>query len=296
MNFERQYFKDRLTTIVYHATGIQRCYEILRTDRFELTTNLGTSSDVLGEKFYYFSVSRIKFGGYVRSLGKTDVVIMVIDGGKFNQRYKGGPVDYWGQEFRKAATGEQRLRNDENEERVFTDDPYIPNATKYIKEIHILVGDEPDPEKALEVYWENSQCNTVKKINGIGKGKGIPVYVYVNFKAFTLLDTRRVLNLRKSVSYIDAVIKAYEVDSLEDIPDVYPYDRIRNEFGWINNIENYVPDRDLVTQLKNDIHNYRTNPEYKELIAKLTGAMRKVGVRTVEELLKVLAVKFFKEE
>ena len=132
--------KEGLSSIVYHNTHIDNCLDILKTNRFELTTMLGTGSDKFSDKFYYMSFSRVKFGGYAYTLPDNNIVTLILDGSRFNQRYKAGPVDYWGPEFKKAGREqsiELGMRQDENEERIFTDDPFIPNAKKYIFGIQI---------------------------------------------------------------------------------------------------------------------------------------------------------------
>ena len=47
-------------------------------------------------KPFYLSTSRIKFGGYATKFNETDICTLVLDGDKFNQRYEGNSVDFWG--------------------------------------------------------------------------------------------------------------------------------------------------------------------------------------------------------
>ncbi len=117
-------FQESLTSIVFHVTSVNNLLDILKSNKFTLATSLGTGSDKFSNKWYYMSFSTIKYGGYSRSLSFIGQAILVIDGEKLNQRYKGIPVDYWGPEWRAASKeDEQRLRNDENEERLITGIP-----------------------------------------------------------------------------------------------------------------------------------------------------------------------------
>ncbi|KKL22149.1 hypothetical protein LCGC14_2438310 [marine sediment metagenome] len=50
--------------------------------------------------------------------------------------------------------------------------------------------------------------------------------------------------------------------------------------------------KDTISQIKNDIHNYRTDPVYRPKIAELTKIMKKEKITTIEELMKVIANKF----
>jgi hypothetical protein len=296
--------KESLSKIVYHNTYIDRCYDILKSNTFKLTSQLGTGSDQFSDKFYYLSVSRIKFGGYAHTFSKDNNVCMVLDGDKFNQRYKGGPVDYWGQDYKKAGRDSGNIgtamRQDENEERVFTDDDNIPNAKKYILAIHISINDAPDNEDNSDYYAFLNHANyrELQAMKTMASNGNIPFYVYVdNFSAFKVLDTRKAADLAERKNNINVLVNAFEVDRLEDLPYEFPYKSFIDDMKYYkdyNSTKEYVPDRDLLAQVKNDIHNYRTREEYRGIIVKLSKYMKQAGTRSIEEFLAYLARKFSK--
>ncbi len=281
-------FNESLSKVVFHNTYIERLYNILLSNTFYLTSNLGTDSDKLQKGFYYFSVSRIKFGGYAHSMGESDHVNIVLDGDKFNQRYKGGPVDYWGREMRtgKDMPFEYQMRNDENEERIFSDDSEIPDVMSYILEVHISMSDFKNK------MWEHPSNREFTNIMKICANNKIPYFIYTDFSAYKLLDKRKALEgYKASVNYITALIDIYKMDSnnIEDISyDEFPYDRIRTAISYGGGMAS----KDTITQIKNDIHNYRTDPIYRPKIAELTKIMKKEKITSIEELMKIIANKF----
>ncbi len=283
---------EGLSQILYHNTYINFCYEIVKSDEFKLTTNLGTGADKFTDKFYYLSMSRIKYGGYARSMAEEGLVNMVLDGRKLGQRYKGGPVDYWGIEFRSAAKGDQKLRNDENEERIFTDDPSIPNARKYILGIHINISGKPEGDEEevsdFSILFNHRYSRELQNLRTMCGNFKIPFFIYVNnFKSFTVLDTRKAMEYKERTNYISALIDIYNnYSNIKDIPYEYPYKIFIN--GLSRADADYM-DPELLTQLSSDIHNYRTHPEYRDLIAELTNIMRKERTRTLKDFLILLA-------
>ena len=94
--------KESVSSIVYHTTYPYKAVEICKSNQFILSSSLGTKSDRNLQpdyKPFYLSTSRIKFGGFAMSLSNTTICTLVLDGNKFNQRYSGGSVDYWGEEW-----------------------------------------------------------------------------------------------------------------------------------------------------------------------------------------------------
>ena len=103
MRFEK-YLTEGISQILYHSTSIFALEQILKSNKFNLSTDLGTGSDVSLDKnrnkFFYFSTTRHKLGGF--SLDPTEgSVMIVLDGRALSNNFSGKPVDYWGPEFRK---------------------------------------------------------------------------------------------------------------------------------------------------------------------------------------------------
>ena len=189
---------EGLSKIVYHGTSIENALKILDSDKFQLTAAAHSASDtrVNAGKTFYLSVSRIKYGGFMR--GERPFVNMILDGEKLGANNKGKPVDYYGNVWRKAALGageiNQFLRNDENEERVLSDRMEIPNAKKIIKELHVLIlldghrtkSDYSGPYRAL-----------MRRLSISARRAEIPIYFYTEEKTY------RLMNKGKSVQYTD---------------------------------------------------------------------------------------------
>ena len=96
------------------------------------------------KKLYFLSTSRIKFGGYSLSefYNKNIGIILVLDGNKLSERMSNRSVDYWGKNFRGVGdTQEKRkyteMKYNENEERFFSDTPFLAPLNKYVKAIYV---------------------------------------------------------------------------------------------------------------------------------------------------------------
>jgi len=271
---------ESLSKEVYHYTN--RIIDILETNKFKLTSSLGTSADDNlnpKKKFYFMSVSRVKFGGYTRSNTSkyNSSVVLVLNGDKLNQKYHAKPVDYWGREFRKdkRAPKDSRLSADENEERLFSDKPEIPNASSYIKEIHV---------------WNYSEFKKLSALTNLADAKGIPLYFHKDINTFkTLNKTKSQLVDRSLKSDIGEIINFIKTGKLvhnstfEKAKYSIDYhkgdkEKIKKDFYF----------KEAVTILKNDIHNNKTTN--REKINKLVEEMKKLKTRTVEDFL----IKVFK--
>ena len=175
--------KNPVSSVVYHRTWLHLLLDILKSNRFMPTSSSGTPADQLINKGYeyYFSLMRSPRGDYARSSGQ--VALIELDGRKLNQRFKGGPVDYWGPKWNK----------DEMEDRVFTNKPFIENAKSYITAIHVL-----DSPHTLKYFSPND----LAEIEEYSKGYDYPIYEYPTPEAFRMLNKRdrRLVSGRPRVS------------------------------------------------------------------------------------------------
>ena len=274
--------KESVSAIIYHNTHINKAKSIIIHNKFLLTTSLGTQSDQFSKKFYYISTSRIKFGGFSNSFPENNIVNIVLNGRKFNERYKGGPVDYWGYDFRKQAPDMQsKLRHDENEERVFSDNPEIQDASKYILEIHVSVD---------ETTWFEGLL-----LLKLCQARKIPCYLYQNnFNSFKILDKRKAIT-QVGNSRIDALIDIYEnYNDLESIPNNYPYDRLKSGLQYYIYSKSFesIYAGELLKGFNTEIHNDRSTEEGRIIIKRLTNFMKKLKVKTIKDLIIKIAEKF----
>ena len=162
---------EMLSGDVYHYTSPNAILNILKTNKINLSSNLGGAADQYGNKPFFLSFSRT--GSFKLGYGKKggDAKARIIfDGAKLNNRYKSMPVDYWGLK----GTADINSRDSfEYEDRILSDKPTIDNALSYIKRIDMLIKDiERYPQYAIRF----------KQILELTNEMNIPAYVYSNEK------------------------------------------------------------------------------------------------------------------
>jgi hypothetical protein len=297
-----------LSPILYHYTHVSGALDILEDMKFHLSPAIGTNSDMApGCKLYYLSCSRIKFGGYSRSKVYNSGVHFVLDGVKLAQKYSGSPMDYWGDTWRKALLDDTKNKNvsidklfedylgkDENEDRVFSDEPTIP-VQKYVKEVHIFLK----PETGRDFYSVDYQ--KIMKIMRICMSSGIEVYMYddlshfknqykakaIPFTEVKKPDSKEEIRPRSrfgNENRWDYVLQIYYSKDLKDL-DKYAYNN-----AW--DLQSDYRFKEIVTRIKNDIHNTRSgSKESKEELTKILKLFKAEGCKTVEEFVAVLAKK-----
>lgn len=282
-----QKLNEGLSPTLFHTTTIGKFIDIIKTNEFQTTTNLGTSADQIGsDKFYYFSTSHTYFGGYARTLPMDHIVTIQLDGRKLGQRYKGSPVDYWGPEFRQHATGEQKLRNDENEERIFTDDPEIPNALKYIEAVYMCLSDEsgvPEDEAYIKAY-EHPYSSQIREVARYLKNKGVDVYIFIDPKDFQSRNTRKSITdglSRVLVRDLEAFVQIAE--NIEKFARGKEAEN-RDQRDLLQKLKRSGLDRSEIRVLNSDIHNARGSMGGRDLIHRLTKQLKRWKVKSIEQL------------
>ena len=106
-----------------------------------MTASSGTKTERdISKQEYYLSTTRSKVGDYTLHQFHKSGLVFELNGDWFNHHYKGGPVDYWGGKLPHYGPG-LKGRYSEMEDRVFSDEPFIPlpkNPKELIKAVHIL--------------------------------------------------------------------------------------------------------------------------------------------------------------
>jgi len=198
--------------VLYHFTKLNNLYGILKTNEFQLNSSLSISPEeykLSNNKLYYLSTSRTPINYYIKNNFKINTAILVLDGNKLNNKYKIKPVDY----FSALSVNDKELS--ESEDRILTNDPEIPNAKSYIKEIHI--------------YYEQTKyiIELINKIILITNNIPIYFYDYENYY--------KTLNKNKSIKFVDIVnpdiddsiitlknkISEYSINSINDFFNLY---------------------------------------------------------------------------
>ena len=152
---------EALSDTVWHFTSHDGAKNIIEKNKFELS--IAVESDISkfgGNKQFYLSTARQKRGGY----GRGRYFRFELDGRKLSQRYRGGAIDYW----------QRGPESSEYEDRLFSDDPTIPNAKNYIKRLDLLLDVDPrytrDINRVVDVMEvclkHNVKCYLFRDRNG----------------------------------------------------------------------------------------------------------------------------------
>lgn len=307
----KQYLAEKISDIVFHKTHINNLVNILKTNRFRLSAAIGTKSEVdLNKgKMFYFSTARSPQSSYINSDPYIGDVYLMLDGVKLNQQFKGEAVDYWGKEFNKR----------EMEDRIFTDKQNITNAKSYIKEIHILYsyewktksifGDENVDVRKLE----DKQLINLKDVYTLAKKSNIPIYVYDNPNYYITRNKNKALNVMdiikgeviskldrgeeynpdkygKRKSYLSPWIKLLNIPFTTKEDKDEHYDEINRilDKRTGDTLKNVLYYDDALNSLSADIHNSKSKDE----ISKLTTVMKKLKLKTSQDIIDHIKDKF----
>lgn len=298
-----------ISDILFHHTSVYNLYKILKTNKIYFSPSLGNRNDNILQtknKFYYFSTSRIKVGGYALRT-YPGWVNLVMNGRQLGKNLSSVNVDY----FRKAVarpradslkTPEDKRRYlmyDENEERIISTKPFISDVKKFINEIHILISEE---------YMKNN-TNASKMINieKIANKMQIPIYFYTDENSIMTL------NKRKAFTSLKDEFPNLDMDNLHSIPhknrkfnDEYSVKEIENiklvtsllqkgindkltekEKKYVSNISiKDIPK--IVKRLETEIDDNRSNFDNKDAvdsIYSLTRIMRRLKLKNIKEAL-----------
>jgi hypothetical protein len=140
-------------SLYYHETSYEGCDKILRDNVFLLSPSFLRKSDAAlnaEDKPYSLSLSRNPANRY---RGSYPNCTLVLDGQKLSSNYSIKSVNYWDHAFDVASGGS------EMEDRLMSSEGVIPNARKFILEVHCFTGplrkEEIDelPDSRVHVFW-----------------------------------------------------------------------------------------------------------------------------------------------
>lgn len=302
------YIKENLTEgispVVYHSvSGITSLLSILEQDRFKLTASPGTDTERAlqkGDRFYYLSTTRHKLGGYHLNPYQRGYMLN-LDGAKLAQRYAGKPVDYWGPEwYKNKEMGGKGPEEKEAEDRIYSYKPFIPNASKYIREIHILLDPEGyESQEEFGIYY--------RRLAILAKKRGIPLFIYDNKQDWLTQNKAKATPITK----IDIITKAKGKD--RDQRDLYLHRR-QYLAPWIElymapvgskiskeaerTRYNYVlyGYSDSARSLAAEIHNAKSKPADETGLETLLKIFRKEKIRSPQEYIDLLYDKWKPKE
>lgn len=279
--------------ILYHFTRDKKLINILSTNTFYLTSNIGTTADqIAGDKAYYMSFSRSKSTkqGYGSKFTFSGSARIKIDGQKLSQNYKVKSIDYW--QYPKTVDMMKQLIGDEMEDRVISNNDEIPNANKYIISIDILI----EPNKSID-----------QKLIDLAKDLGVELYFFNNKKDFAAGLPKR--SVEPNVTDGEQETREENLSDLGDIvgavayknPDKYkevlniigdkwkePIDKYHDKLKYYlrPNDDYYLSD--LSSSLSSAAHNTRakSNKQLRYAMKELVLDMKKNNTKTIKDYLK----------
>ena len=174
MRFQQLF--ERASPVLYHYTTAYAALDIVKNNRFQLSIGTANPSEAKLAPpgyDYFISMARTRTGDYHR-YAHNGGTIFVLDGNWFNGRYPTKPVDYWERMW--LYPGSDRSR--ESEDRVFSREPTIPADA--VQQVHVLIKN----------FKPSKQNERVRQLLLLCKQRNLPVYFYIDEKAWRLLDTR----------------------------------------------------------------------------------------------------------
>lgn len=277
---------EGLSPVLYHSTDMNKLIDILKSNEFHLVPDIGTKSDAehrQADKIYYMSTARTKTGKYHYPAGKYSRgnVLIELDGRKLGADYSGKAVDYW----------QDNPERSEQEDRIFSKQPKIPNASKYITSIHMLYMTDGDSRAANNI-------STLRKIAIAAKQLGINLFVYDDPKKYNMLDTRHTINIsdlttdkekdnhqwfRMSRNYFAPYTELLmtPLENYESLSDKAK-SRLRNIM--------FDHMKEANSILKADIHNARSMN--RDQLDKFIQVMKKLGLRESQDVIDYIQEKY----
>tara|TARA_R110000851_G_scaffold9769_5_gene36087 strand:+ start:486 stop:1856 length:1371 start_codon:yes stop_codon:yes gene_type:complete len=286
------------TPIIYHFTYESRLENILSGNKFNLTSNLASKADQMGDKVYYMSFSRtksIKHGYGTKSTNPSSVRIK-IDGTKLNQRYKVISVDYW--QYPRTIEFMGGI-GDEMEERVVSNGDEIKDASEYIISIDIFLPKD----------------GVTQSIIDNAKVLGIKLYFFDNVKDFAsgisersvkpIINTKEKENRGSSFfRYSNETMGALTYKEPEIKEKLYNYliklghneenldaiiDPIHKKYKYYLRPNDDYSLTDLANSLNANLSNNKTeaDPMVRYILKEFIKNYRKVGAESIKDYLNI---------
>ena len=319
----KQYIQEKITPIVFHKTSVVNAIKILATNKFRLSAVIGTKSEEEQNKgkFYFLSTARTPNSSFFNKFPTTGDLYFELDGDKFNERYKGFPIDYWGDSF----------SDREMEDRIVSDDQIIPNAKSYINSIHVYYATTKPVEKSLlsrlmdgeegkdlgseEVTIDRNQLKYFEKLYSLAKKNNIPIYFYDDEKAFFNRNAKKTVEplevFKKEGTFKDEEPKTYPrprrkhflSEWLELIKTPIDQSQFNSQDEYTGYLKQKLDKRayrlvsdimygsymdDLKRSLDADVHNMKSD----ENISKFIDAMKENKLRTLDDVINFLVDKY----
>lgn len=282
-----EFIVESLSRVAYHYTNPQAALKILSSGEFQLSAAPGSIEQQYSPpgRHYFLSATRTKTGGYHQG-GKYRGAMFVLDGDWFNQRYKSGPIDYWGN----RGAG---MRPSEAEDRIYSAEPTIPIGG--VSAIHVYLNTKNEDSEQLQ-----HDSSVVRQLLIAAKSRGIPAYFYDNHNAWMLQDTRHTGDVSKLTgsrkpSYYRGMRRRSYMESWLELIGANAQNQLTKDADKLRYNLNYDYDRRAAAEsLATDMANARkpdSGPEREDAI-KIIRYMNQHKLNTIKEFVDHIAEKW----
>jgi hypothetical protein len=286
---------ERASSQIFHYTNIHAGLKILTSGKFELSSTLGSIEEKYAPKGYpyFLSCTRTLTGGYHANTVGDSAVMFNLDGNWYNQRYKAGPVDYWGDRHNDYG------RQAEAEDRIFGKTPTMPIAG--VTSVHLYV--EPMDAKR-RANWGEGVPAQARQLLIQAKLKGIKTYFYEDKTAWRRQDTTKCITIHKGQETVTGPSRdrmySRQTSWLEPWLEMIYKDRSNGlskkaeQFAYSLAYDSEYYTDAMIKSFANDLSNARkpgAGPD-REVAVKMITYMQRNGMNTVAELIAGLKKKW----
>ena len=282
-----EFVTESLSRVAYHYTYPQAALKILNSGYFELSAAPGSIEQQYSPpgKHYFLSTTRTKTGGY-HAGGKWRGAIFNLNGDWFNQRYRSGPIDYWGN----RGSG---MRQSEAEDRVYSAEPTIP--IDGVTAVHVYLNTKTTDSEQLQ-----HDSSVVRQILIAAKTRGIPAYFYNDHNAWILQDTRHTADVSqltgsRQPSYYRGMRRRSYMENWLELIGAKSQSQLTRDADKLRYNLNYDYDRESAAQsLGTDMANARkpdSGPE-RDAAIKIIRYMNQHKLNTIKQFVDHIAAKW----
>lgn len=283
---------ERISDVVFRTVSPKIAVRNLSKNQFQLSPAFSPDQiDFTFQKgrLFYLSTFRSLGTGWIKYKGGSNsIVLYVLDGRKLSQNYKGVPANYF-------TSAEVNISDREAEDRVVSNKAVIPNAVKYIKEIHVSV-----------LPNDTYQAKDIKTLESLANNANIPIYFYTDNKNFQVLNKKKA---SKTYNPDFSDVRDEKLGNEDKIPvntilyqliQIYKNPKYKELDGYfeanidaIGHKENSSYEiKEMLNDLSAEGYSSRHNKYYVDVLYdELYRFMRKERTKKIDEFIKLVAIR-----
>lgn len=301
MNDKLLYLREQLLQEAYSGSVFywaKPTMNFLKENRIALTPFFMDDDAIEKEpsakkKLYFISTSRIKFGGYsLSNFNENNIgVIVELDGGVLSYTMKSKPIDYWGKDFRKyeginpEETKYRRMVNNENEERFYSDNPYLQPLSKYVKNIFVYCPkfNEHDYDKLDEKDIKNR--NFIREMSEKAEALGVTMLITDNSSEFKVLRGKTFKQEKSYKNKYATLVKAIKEGKAPQDNSLKEFREYQGQVDSYGKNSSYAQRtlKELTKDMKYQLGSFRA--KNKELIHETLALMKKYNKKDFESFI-----------